>query len=128
MNDPLPYCMPHHRALRAEELALLRHLVDRDAPSRRPEIAGLVVVGRCGCGSCPTVMFGTSFEQAPIPSRPFRELAHHMGLNDEGVLVGVVLLEREGRISELEAWSPWGAPVRAWPRPQALSPADHFDR
>jgi hypothetical protein len=122
--DPLPYCVPHRRELSAEERSLLRHLLEREAPDRLGEIEQLKVVGRCGCGRCPTVLFGPDLDSPPLPSRPFREIANHIGRNADGVLVGVAVLEREGRIQELEAWSPWGEPITCWPDPSSLTPAD----
>jgi hypothetical protein len=115
MNPAQPYSLPLHRELSAEERALLLHILEREAPARVAEVARLKVVARCGCGNCPTVIFGSSLDAEPLPARPFVEIANYLGRNRDGVLVGVALLEREGQVSELEAWSPEGGDVTAWP-------------
>ena len=115
MNTVQPYSIPLRRELSAEEGALLVHILEREAPARLSEVARLKVVARCGCGKCPTVIFGPSLEAEPLPARPFVEIANYLGRNRDGVLVGIALLEREGQVSELEAWSPEGGEVTAWP-------------
>ena len=115
MKPTQPYCLPLHRELSTGERALLTHILEREAPARLPEVARLKVVARCGCGTCPTVIFRSSLDAEPLPARPFAEIANYWGRNEDGVLVGVVLLEREGQLSELEAWSPEGGEVKAWP-------------
>lgn len=109
-----PYSIPLQRPLSSEELQLVSFLLEREAPSRLAEVGSLGVVARCGCGKCPTVMFGAD------TSLPFSELANYVGRDSRGVLVGVALLERNGKLSELEAWSPSGVDIRAWPELSSL--------
>lgn len=104
-----PYSIPYQRPLSSEERQLIAFLLEREAPSRLSEIDSLEIVARCGCGQCPTVMFGSGNYQ------PFSEIANYVGLDDQGTLVGVALLERDGKLSELEAWSPSGVDISAWP-------------
>lgn len=115
-----PYSLPLHRDLSDEERGLLQFILEREAPDRMQELAKLKVVARCGCGNCPTVIFGLSLEAEPRSARPFSEIASYMGRNSEGVLVAISLLEREGHVSELEAWAPEGADIAAWPPLSAL--------
>ena len=56
--------------------------------------------------------------------QPFSEIANYVGRDKGGVLVGVALLERNGKLSELEAWSPSGADIRAWPVLSSLERAE----
>ena len=120
MQQHQPYSIPLRRELLDAEKALLLRILEREAPHRIPEVAMLKVVARCGCGKCPTVIFGAALDAEPRPARPFTEVANYMGINAEGLLVGVVLLEREGCLSELEAWSPKGGEVMSWPEPANL--------
>jgi hypothetical protein len=120
MQQRQPYSIPLRRELSSGERDLLLHILEREAPDRIPEVASLKVVARCGCGKCPTVIFGSSLESEPRPAMPFTEVANYIGRNSDGVLVGVVLLEREGHLSELEAWSPEGGEVVSWPEPTAV--------
>ena len=119
-----PYSLPLRRDLTDEERGLLHFILAREAPDRMQEVANLKVVARCGCGSCPTVMFGLSLEAEPRRTPAFTEMASYMGRNAEGVLVAISLLEREGHISELEAWAPEGADIAAWPPLSALERMD----
>lgn len=115
-----PYSLPLRRDLTDEERSLLHFILEREAPDRTQEVPRLKVVARCGCGTCPTVIFGLSLEAEPRPAQPFTEIATYMGRNSEGVLVAISLLEREGHVSEMEAWAPEGADIAAWPPPSAL--------
>lgn len=114
----MPYTVPHKRDLSSEERSLLRLL----APDRQSEIESLKVVARCGCGQCPTVLFGPSLEAEPTTGSPFEELATYRGNNAEGVDVAITLVQRNGRLSELEAWAPAGGTVVSWPSISALKP------
>jgi hypothetical protein len=109
-----PYSIPYQRPLSSEEHQLIAFLLEREAPSRLLEIDFLKVVARCGCGRCPTIMFG------PDTSPSFSEIANYVGRDNQGTLVGVVLLERNGQLVELEAWSPSGVDISAWPMLSSL--------
>lgn len=109
-----PYSIPYQRPLSPEERQLIVFLLEREAPSRLSEIDSLSIVARCGCGQCPTVMFGFGNYQ------PFSEIANYVGLDGQGTLVGVALLARNGKLTELEAWSPSGVDIRAWPSLSSL--------
>jgi len=116
-----PYCIVIRRELSVEEKALLSYLLKREAPDRLADLVNLKVVARCGCGKCPTVLFGTSLSSEPITSRsPSKEIASYRGRNAEGVEVGVVLSERKGQLAELEAWAPVGGDILSWPPASAL--------
>lgn len=115
MAGHMQYSIPHRRALSGEEVTLLRYLLDHEAPSRLAELEGLRVVARCGCGKCPTVLFGHGTSAEPLTSGPMTEVASYRGRNAEGVTVGVVLIDRGGKLAELEAWSPEGNDIASWP-------------
>jgi len=117
-----PYSIPHRRELTGEERSLLRFLLERQAPHRLIALESLKVVARCGCGKCPTVLFAPELDAEPLTGSPFVEVASYRGKNNDGVTVGVVLIEREGRLAELEAWSPQGPDVASWPSVGTLEP------
>ena len=120
MATHTPYSVPDRRALTNEERSLVRFLLERRAPHRLGEVETLKVVARCGCGKCPTVLFGPTQDAEPLTGSPFTELASYRGKNKDGVTVGVVLIERDGKLAELEAWSPHGPDVKSWPAVAAL--------
>jgi hypothetical protein len=117
----MPYSIEDRRSLTTAEIELLRFLLGQECPARLQEIDRLHVVARCGCGECPTVLFSGEANGEP-KTGPFHELASFSGRNNRGELVGVALLERAGEISELEAWSPEGSDITAWP------PIKHLQR
>ena len=127
MSAPQPYSIPLRRELSTEERAILSHILEREAPARVHEIGRLKVVARCGCGACPTVLFGASLESEPHTPRPFVEIATYIGRNKFDVLVAITLIEREGELSELEAWSPEGGDLQAWPPTSTLQPMGQHD-
>lgn len=122
MSVNYPYAVPCFRPFTADETRLLTYVVSREHPARMRELEGLMVIGRCGCQECPTILLGRSPQL--LPSSPSYDLTHivYVGVNPQGVSVAVALLERRGQFSELEAWSFGGEAVRSWPRPEDLQP------
>lgn len=119
MNDHFPYSISEPRPLREPERDLLSFLLSREAPGRKHEIDSLQVRARCGCGRCPTVMFHDKPEKDRSEERI---LADYQGGNPESGLIGIILWERAGRLSELEAWSIDGSDVEDWPDVGTLRP------
>jgi hypothetical protein len=110
-DRPVPfYVSTEQRALTDVERDLVRSLVERESPQYLAQIDELRVVGRCGCGACPTVFF-----QPAGPVGHDREVASYVGRDSAGGLTGVVLWQEAGRLSQLEFWSvdghdPWTPP------------------
>jgi hypothetical protein len=91
------------------ELALVRYIVDHERAQYLPQLPDLKVVGRCGCGACPTVFFKIPNDQ------PERDIAVYAGRDATGGLTGVALMQNAEQLSQLEFFSvdghdPWGAP------------------
>jgi len=84
-----------------------------------PQLEGLRVVGRCGCGACPTVFF-----EEHRPDKPYRDVALYSGRDASGGLVGVALMESHGRLSQLEFYSVDGHERWAVPEPSSIEPTD----
>lgn len=122
----IAYCVPEQRELSGEERALLHFLLEKEAPERLHEIDSLHVVARCGCGKCPTILFGSARDSEPDTSHPFEELLNYIGSAPDNTLVGVVLIERKGKLSELEAWSPEGNDILSWPQLESLQRLDEY--
>jgi len=120
MHD-FPYCIPERRALTEEERAIIRRLVSAACPERIVEADALEVFARCGCGKCPTIIFhavpGKKHETEQV-------LADFQGGDAQSGLVGIMLWERDGQLSELEAWSIDGSAVSAWPKFETIHPLE----
>lgn len=121
-----PYCIPDNRELTSEEMRLLQHLI---GISDEVTVAfdGLKVVARCGCGQCPTILFGESLDSKPITSKDSESIRAWSGRADNGTLVGVGLFALNGTPTELEAWSVDGGEVESWPPIDALEEIPEAD-
>jgi hypothetical protein len=118
-KDGFPYCIPDKRDLSEIELALLNHLL--------PQLQGLTVeanelkvVARCGCGECPTILFGKSIDDEPITSSDSHAEMDWSGRAENGTLVGIGIFTKGGVPTELEAWSVDGGIVETWPPIDAI--------
>jgi len=117
----MEFCIPHKRELTQEERDLLSFFV-KGQPAREAQIDRLKIVARCGCGECPTILFGESFDDEPLTTG-YMEIADYWARATNGTLVGVVLFESGGRIAELEAVG-WDGDVDGWPPVDALVPTN----
>jgi hypothetical protein len=123
MSKHIPYSKPYRRPLSDLEKRLLAHILAAEHPERLAEINALHVVARCGCGQCPTVLFGQGPDADPVQG-PEIEISSYRGRNIDGIDVAVTLLERDGKLAELEAWAPVGGDIRSWPPVSALAKFD----
>lgn len=103
------------RALSAEEQDVLAVLIDREAFELASAAKSLRVLGRCGCGQCPTVFF-----QPPQVGKNEREVCSYSGKDASGGIVGVLLWEKGGRPSQLEFYSVDGHDPLSLPLPGTL--------
>jgi hypothetical protein len=99
------------RDLSFEERETVIKLLETADSAFSEQIAKLRVVGRCGCGRCPTVFF-----EAHEPGVHEHDLSAYAGKDKVGGLVGVVLMQKQGRVSQLEYYSvdghePWYPPA-----------------
>jgi hypothetical protein len=120
MHD-FPYSIPERRALTEEERVIIRRLVSAACPERRVEADALEVFARCGCGKCPTIMFHAAPEKKKETEQV---LADFQGGDEQSGLVGIMLWERDGQLTELEAWSIDGSEVTAWPNFETIRPLE----
>lgn len=122
MRDKTPtYSIPDRRELTRTEFVLLERLTQQ-IKGLDGKVDELKVVARCGCGKCPTILFGKSFDDSPLTG-PGRELiADYCGRAANGSRVGVLLWEQDGQLAELEAIG-WDGEVDEWPPIEALVPS-----
>jgi hypothetical protein len=118
-RDLYPYFISEQRELTPVEKELLAFLLSK---ANLPGVSAnaLVVVARCGCGTCPTILFGESFCDDPISSEDSSSVVDLVGRAVNGTLVGVVLFAtKEGKVTELEGWSVDGGEIE-WPATSVL--------
>lgn len=116
-----PYCISHKRELTNKERLLLLFLLKGQSKFIQ-DVDDLKVVARCGCGKCPTILFGKSFDDEP--KELGEKIAEQVAYADNGTLVGATVLVSNGSISELEAWSVDGEPITTWPSIEAFKNYD----
>lgn len=97
------------RELTTPEFSVLARLLTA-ATDHAKQVSQLRVVGRCGCGACPTVFF-----RAPIKTQAESDVAHFVGRDKSGGLTGAVVLSTDEGLSQLEFYSvdghePWDIP------------------
>jgi hypothetical protein len=106
-----PFFIPtEERQLSSTERGVVELIVSNEVPELRVQLNGLRVVGRCGCGACPTVFF-----QPHVAGEREHEIASYSGNDATGGIVGVLLWQKNGRLSQLEFYSvdghdPWAIP------------------
>lgn len=98
------------RALSEAERSVVERLATSLDERYKSQLPSLVVVGRCGCGRCPTIFFRPHTEGVRE-----RDLVSFSGRDSTGGLVAAVLLENQGTLSQLEFYSidghdPWFIP------------------
>jgi hypothetical protein len=110
-ESKFPFFIPiEPRQLSERETALLNHLVTGQTSNFAKQIGDLQVVGRCGCGACPTIFF-LPYQQGESEA----DLVTRVGTDSFGGLTAVVLLVKAGALSQLEFYSadghePWDVP------------------
>jgi hypothetical protein len=95
------------RALRSEEFELLRWMLEHgfdDLRSFLPQIDGIRAARSCACG-CPSIRLEVA-ESAPLGSeRGERVVGDFSGETARGELVGALLFQSAGKLTELEVYS-----------------------
>jgi len=95
------------RPLTAEELDLLRWMFNHGSDDLRtflPQIEGIRAAWSCKCG-CPSIQLDVA-ESAPLGlDRSETVVGDFDGKTARGELVGVLLFQRKGRLTELEVYS-----------------------
>ena len=105
------------RDLTDDERETVYKLLEKAEPEFSEQVAKLRVIGRCGCGECPTVFF-----EPHQPSIHEQDLSTYAGTDKEGGIVAVVLMQKQGRLSQLEFYSVDGRDPWFPPRAQDLEP------
>jgi hypothetical protein len=105
------------RPLMEVERHVLTKVLEGSAPQLLAFVPELQVVGRCGCGKCPTVFF-----QPHVEADQEHEIASYAGKDQGGGLVGVLVWEKNNRPSQLEFYSIDGHDSWNAPDPTTLEP------
>jgi hypothetical protein len=102
---PMDYRVEVNRSLTTQEFELLEWLVAHGGPSSQafaPQLQGVSVCGTCGCG-CPTIDLKIADDLPSI--KPEARLIADFLADVRDSRVGVLLFQRDGRLSMLEIYS-----------------------
>ena len=120
-KSDFPYCIPDQRDLTLVESDLLRFLLTQ-VDGIAVVVDDLNVVARCGCGECPTILFGKSKDDEPVTSKDSHPIMDWSGRAENGTLIGIGLYAKDGIPTELEAASLDGGDVDSWPPINEIQP------
>jgi hypothetical protein len=120
----MEYDIPDRRDLKQEEYDLLFWLISIEKPDWLKVLPNLKVIARCGCGKCPTIMFGEALESNIQIGELFID---YTGQGSKGELIGVSVLGTEHMPTELELWSIDGEyDIIELPNLDTLKPMNNF--
>ena len=98
----MKYSIPDKRELTKSEIEFLTYLFEKEKPEWTNSIGNLKVIARCGCGKCPTIMFGKKFDSEIQRGNLIIDYA---GKGKNGELIGISLFGTDRMPTELEFYS-----------------------
>lgn len=95
-------------------------MLEESNPSWTAEIEKLKVIGRCGCGACPTIIFSESYSKPESK----RIIADYTGITKDEDMVGLFVWAGEKEILELEIYPISDSDVCVLPKLDSLKPTE----
>jgi hypothetical protein len=98
----MKYSIPDKRVLTESEIEFLTYLFEKEKTEWTNLIRNLKIIARCGCGNCPTIIFGKTFDSEIQKGNLIIDYA---GNGKNGELIGISVYGTEQMPTELEFWS-----------------------
>ncbi len=98
----MKYNIPDKRELTKSEIEFLTYLFGKAKLEWTNSIGNLKVIARCGCGKCPTIIFGKTFD-SEIQKGDL--IIDYVGKGTNGELIGISVLGTDQMPTELEFYS-----------------------
>ncbi|CAA0237838.1 conserved hypothetical protein [Tenacibaculum maritimum] len=98
----MKYSISHKRELTKLEIEFLTYLFEREKSEWTNLLENLKVIARCGCGKCPTIMFGKTFDSE---IQKGNLIIDYLGKGQNGELVGVSIFGTDQMPTELDFYS-----------------------
>lgn len=95
----MAYSIPELRELTQKEKQMLAILFEAEKPEWIKWIDKINVIARCGCGKCPTILFGETFESEVLKGEL---IIDYFGLGANGEYIGISLFGTTQIPTELE--------------------------
>ncbi|WP_241479995.1 hypothetical protein [Kordia jejudonensis] len=83
-------------------MEFLNYLFERETSEWANLTRNLKVIARCGCGKCPTILFGNTFESE---IQKGNLLMDYVAKRKNGDLIGISIFGTEEMLTELEFYS-----------------------
>ena len=98
----MKYSIPNKRELTKSETEFLTYLFEKEKPEWNSLIGTLKVIARCGCGKCPTIIFGKTYDSEIQKGNLIIDYA---GKGNNGELIGISVFGNDQMPTELEFYS-----------------------
>ena len=98
----MKYSIQDKRELRQTEIQFLTYLFEKEKTEWTNLIGTLKVIARCGCGNCPTIIFGKTFDSEIQKGNLIIDYA---GKGKKGELIGISVFGNDQMPTELEFYS-----------------------
>ncbi len=98
----MKYSIPDKRELTKSEIEFLTFLFEKEKSKWTNLIGNLKVIARCGCGKCPTIIFGKTFDSEIQNGNLIIDYA---GKSKSGELIGISVFGTDQMPTELEFYS-----------------------
>lgn len=98
----MKYSIPDKRELIKPEIEFLTYLFKKTKPEWNNTIEDLKVIARCGCGNCPSILFGKRLDSEIQKGNLIIDCA---GKGENGELIGVSVFGNDQMPTELEFYS-----------------------
>ncbi|MFD1015511.1 hypothetical protein [Winogradskyella rapida] len=98
----MKYSIPDKRELTKSEIEFLTCLFSKEKPEWTNLIGNLKVVARCGCGKCPTIIFGKTMDSK---NQKENLIIDYIGKGKNDELIGISVFGTEQMPTELEFYS-----------------------
>ena len=98
----MKFSIPDKRELTKSEIEFLTYLFGKEKSEWINLIRSLKVIARCGCGKCPTIVFGKTFDSKIQKGNLIIDYA---GKGENGELVGISVFGTDQIPTELEFYS-----------------------
>ena len=98
----MKYSIEDKRELRQTEIQFLTYLFEKEKTEWTNLLGTLKVIARCGCGNCPTIIFGKTFNSE---IQKGNLIIDYTGKGTKGELIGISVFGNEQMPTELEFYS-----------------------
>ena len=98
----MEYSISEKRELSKKEIEFLTYIFKKEKTEWINLITKLKVIARCGCGSCPTIIFGKSFDSEIEKGNL---IIDYVGKGIKNELIGISIFGTDEMPTELEFYS-----------------------